>query len=192
MESHDKNDVCQLVAKQCSNCLETLPTSSFYREKRSTTGLTSRCKPCSRQIVSDWQKDNRERKNARTRIWWLDTAEQRHAYQREWAANNSEKLAIYKKSWAEANPDKVMNAKLIWNYGITLDEYKELLSSQGGKCAICQSAPLSKNLCVDHNHDTGKVRGLLCDMCNKGLGHFKDNLELLSKAVKYITKYDRQ
>lgn len=72
-------------------------------------------------------------------------------------------------------------------YGLTPEEYQEMFDAQRGLCAICGRAPegngVSKhNLVVDHNHDSGKVRGLLCDFCNRGLGIFRDSPELLEEA----------
>lgn len=74
-------------------------------------------------------------------------------------------------------------------FGITLDGYRNLLKLQGGKCAICGSEigdSVGNRLYVDHDHETGKVRGLLCSRCNFGLGNFKDSVELLSKAIRYL------
>ncbi len=71
-------------------------------------------------------------------------------------------------------------------YGITKDQYEDLLVKQNGVCAICLSLDLKKTLCVDHDHQTGRIRGLLCSKCNKGLGLFGDTRDLLLKAVKYL------
>lgn len=76
-------------------------------------------------------------------------------------------------------------------YGITILEYEKLLKNQKNKCAICSSKKATpkanRNFFVDHCHKTGKVRGLLCINCNKGLGHFKDNKNALKNAIKYLT-----
>ena len=76
-------------------------------------------------------------------------------------------------------------------YGITPENYKELFTKQEGKCAICSSSEVSVarrsyNLFVDHDHKTGKVRGLLCHHCNTGLGHYRDNTVILQKAIEYL------
>lgn len=76
-------------------------------------------------------------------------------------------------------------------YGITPETYQQLFTQQEGKCAICSSSEVSVarrsyNLFVDHDHETGKVRGLLCHHCNTGLGHFKDKTEALQKAIEYL------
>jgi hypothetical protein len=76
-------------------------------------------------------------------------------------------------------------------YGITADEYDQLLKNQNGGCAICGKCENHKNmkhreLCIDHSHNSGHVRGLLCSKCNLGIGHFFDNYDLLLKAAEYI------
>lgn len=75
-------------------------------------------------------------------------------------------------------------------YGISLRQYEKLLEKQSGVCAICgrHQAEFKNSLDVDHNHETGKVRGLLCPSCNRGLGNFKDNRGILIKAVQYLEK----
>jgi len=73
--------------------------------------------------------------------------------------------------------------KLKSNYLMSQEEYAIMLEAQGKKCYLCKS---SKKLVVDHDHNTGKVRGLLCDLCNRGLGYFKDNPDVLIAAAKYV------
>ncbi len=81
----------------------------------------------------------------------------------------------------------------IWikkNHGVTGEEYKEMLSRQGGVCAICGKVNItkSKRLAIDHCHKTGKIRGLLCGRCNMGIGQFDDKASLLIAAAEYIRK----
>ena len=73
-------------------------------------------------------------------------------------------------------------------YGINLEEYSELFNKQGGKCAICgkHQIDLTQPLFVDHDHKTGKVRGLLCITCNTALGTFGDSVEGLQKVIDYL------
>jgi hypothetical protein len=72
-------------------------------------------------------------------------------------------------------------------YGLTIKEYEAMLTGQGGVCRICKPPPpKGGKLHVDHDHNTGKVRGLLCRNCNHGLGNFKDNPFLLIEAYKYL------
>ena len=78
---------------------------------------------------------------------------------------------------------------LKWRYGIDEAQYNEMLEAQNDACMICgcKSADSIRGvLCVDHCHDTGAVRGLLCWHCNSGLGQFRDNIEVMEKAITYI------
>ena len=78
-------------------------------------------------------------------------------------------------------------------YGLTLEQFDEILASQGGACAICGGTDTGKweNLHVDHNHITGKVRGILCNECNMAIGKFKtdEGPELLEKALAYVVSH---
>lgn len=87
--------------------------------------------------------------------------------------------------WLKNNPDQALNTVLVRNYGITAEIYKSLLCEQGGTCKICSRAT-TKRLAVDHCHETGVVRGLLCTSCNTGLGLFAERPELLVKAAAYL------
>ena len=80
-------------------------------------------------------------------------------------------------------------------YGITEAQYREMCEKQNHVCAICGeknthscTKKVDYDLYVDHCHDTNKVRGLLCNHCNRGIGLFKDNIENLSKAIEYLSK----
>lgn len=79
-------------------------------------------------------------------------------------------------------------------YSISVDDYKKLYEDQNGKCAICgnkSNLGRKEKLCVDHNHKTNKVRGLLCDLCNKGIGSLKDDIKNVKAALTYLEKYDK-
>ena len=87
------------------------------------------------------------------------------------------------------NPLSVRKARLLCSWGVTLEEYISMLKNQKRRCAICGTTKMDngrRNFCVDHNHKTGKVRGLLCGKCNKGLGLFKDSISILEKAISYL------
>ncbi len=71
-------------------------------------------------------------------------------------------------------------------YGIEQEDYDRMLEEQDGCCHICGDPPTKHRLSVDHCHETGTVRGLLCHNCNHGLGKFKDKITLLLGAVKYL------
>mgnify|MGYP001557841768 CR=1 FL=1 len=72
------------------------------------------------------------------------------------------------------------------NYGLSPEEYQRLHRAQGGACAICRRR---LKLHIDHDHQSGRVRGLLCNSCNNGLGRFADNPERLYRAGDYLVTY---
>lgn len=74
-------------------------------------------------------------------------------------------------------------------YGITLEDYDRMYQEQNGVCKICslpQISPRNTRLCIDHDHRNGKVRGLLCSDCNRGIGLLKDDPRILDKASEYL------
>jgi hypothetical protein len=78
---------------------------------------------------------------------------------------------------------------LKYKYGLTVEQYNQMLASQGGVCKICkrpQTDPKKRFLCVDHNHETKKIRGLLCHHCNSALGFLRDNKNLLPAVLAYL------
>lgn len=115
---------------------------------------------------------------------------------------NKDKLALDKltsqckvciKSCYKYNPDYSFESKLKFKYGLTRQEYDAAFEDQNGCCAICER-PLGDGIDmnrpdVDHCHVSGKVRGLLCSHCNRGLGHFMDRPELLDNAAKYLRSF---
>ncbi len=100
----------------------------------------------------------------------------------------------------EVTPEERIARKKAWyreywlkkNYGITQADFLRMLAEQNGGCDICARPDgdgYKEKLHVDHNHTTGKVRGLLCYFCNAGLGNFMENEARLAKAVEYLRKH---
>ncbi len=105
-------------------------------------------------------------------------------------ANKEQKLrtdsGYYKGKYKpKYNKSYSRNQKLKYKYGITEEKYNSLYETCKGRCNICDV--WCKVLSVDHNHETGEVRGLLCNKCNIGLGMFKDNSDIIEKAKRYLT-----
>lgn len=150
--------------KTCTDCRTSKPVSSFTKERRGKYGVKSKCKRCVRV---------RER-----------------AYRE---ANKDKYKAYYTKTNKEA---KESGRRLDWylqsTYGITLDEYTTILTTQCGKCAICGTTDKGRynRFYVDHCHTTGVVRGLLCEACNYLLGHAYDNQTTLIAAARYLQEHE--
>ena len=105
---------------------------------------------------------------------------------REWLKRRHPKQLVYLKEWRDKNKEKMFVYHLRHKYGIEKEDYNKLLKQQESRCAIC--GLMSQNLHIDHSHLSGKIRGLLCELCNKGLGLFRDNSELLKRATEYLIK----
>jgi hypothetical protein len=152
------------VIKKCKTCKRDKDMSLFHRNRKSSDGYQSNCAKC----CSDYSKQYREEKRK-------EISEIRKI-KYESVKNDPEYLR------------KKRESKYLGRYGITLDDYEKMLFEQCGVCKICLNPPSGKKkrLAVDHCHITGKVRGLLCDHCNVGLGRFKDDAELLECAILYL------
>lgn len=104
-----------------------------------------------------------------------------------WRENNIKYIKELKaKAWKNLSKDKRWDRHLKQRYGITNSQYLKMLNEQGGVCKICGGESMRIRLCVDHCHETGTVRGLLCERCNSILGRVKDNVEILQNSVNYL------
>lgn len=122
------------------------------------------------------------------------TKEKRNAYAREWRKRNPGKAPKVNAKYRAAHPDRVRSlyreAYLKRTYGISAADFKHMLLSQDFSCAVCLRAveDNDKMVHVDHDHVTGKVRGILCHYCNTALGKLGDNIENLQRAIRYLQK----
>jgi len=99
----------------------------------------------------------------------------------------------YCKEWVRKFPEKdrllQRRGHLKRAYGLSAESYESMICEQAGLCAICEG--VMKSPCVDHNHQTGKVRALLCNSCNVMLGQAKDNPQILMRAVAYLEQHNQ-
>lgn len=114
-------------------------------------------------------------------------------YQKEYRAKHLDRHRILTAEWRKKNPERHLDLHLRRSYGITLFEYNRMLTEQGGGCGICgaresRSKGQGVRLHVDHDHETGTARGLLCDTCNRGIGQLGDDLERVLAAVRYLER----
>jgi len=117
-----------------------------------------------------------------------------NAYQRKYRELHRAEINRRANEWYKRCPDEAKDKRLRTRYGITLYQVRQMANDCNWKCPICgvEMVVGSKNsnatLAVDHDHITGKVRGVLCHQCNRGLGAFKDNYQILEKALAYLKK----
>lgn len=109
---------------------------------------------------------------------WYDP-EFRAKYQRSWYKAHKKAANKQSAKWAKDHPERMLQFQRRWKFGLSFDEQKTLMSKP---CMICNG----KGTHIDHDHKTNKVRGVLCNNCNTGLGMFKDSSELLTSACKYL------
>ena len=175
--------------KPCSLCEAVFPYTGDYfcLDKRNKTGLSSYCRECKRKYNSKEKK----------RVYRIQNKEKINKWAREYYHANKEKFRLRNRQYG-AKPEtkeRAYRSRILKSYAITWERYKELLSEQGGVCAICGgekgSNRLVNYLSVDHDHETKEIRGLLCNDCNLGLGNFKDNPTLMSKAIEYLNKKEK-
>lgn len=148
--------------KKCAMCKLLHPVSEFSPDVRMKSGLNSYCHDC-------------RRLNARRRR----ASDPEHARAISRAASKRRRT-----------PERSRASQLKFRYGLSVEDYTALLESQNSCCAVC-STPQPGGMGswhVDHCHDTGRIRGLLCSTCNVGIGMFKDSPDLLAAAVAYLSR----
>jgi hypothetical protein len=156
---------------------------------------------------AEWQRRHPERRRETAKRWREKNGARYDAKRRAHRAANRAKLQAQKEKWAKENPDRVaatnalarlrrkrkcMAVQLRRNYDFTLADYDALWTAQAGRCAICGRSSGNESgyrLAVDHCHQTGIVRGLLCNRCNSALGYFGDSAKRLRKAAKYLENW---
>lgn len=150
-----------MATKVCPGCENEKDLDEFYTD--AVKGTRSRCIACEKAYGKDWYRKNKRKNRNRS----------------------------YK--WIAKNPDEVRSKRLQNAYGITAQAYDQMLADQDGVCALCHKPEKAKSrsgairaLAVDHCHDTGRVRGLLCRKCNQILGEIGDKLESAQKLVLYM------
>jgi Autographiviridae endonuclease VII len=147
----------------------------------------------------NYKETNKELLKVKNKVYSAKTVEKRKNYywnnieklkenQKVYYHKNKEKILERSKEYSRNNKDKIKHNKLKYEFNISLKDYDNILLQQNNCCKICKrnQFEISKKLAIDHCHSTGKVRGLLCQNCNTGLGQFKDNKEFLIEAIKYL------
>jgi hypothetical protein len=146
-----------------------------------------------REKWNEWCKkyrdNNPEKTCARHKKYNSENKEKISKRVKIYVGKNKEKISKRQHSYYVSNPEKE-RTKRLKKYGITSNDFDAMFASQKGLCAICGGDNKGKRLHVDHNHDTGKVRQLLCTACNVGLGSLKDSIDILDKAIAYLRKYN--
>lgn len=146
--------------KKCYKCNETKTLPEFYRHKGMTDGHLNICRVCtiSKSAVNQKKNPDKTRKD--------------------------------KRDLKRKHSEQYYRVRLLKEYNLTPEAYTELLLKQACACAVCfvPTSELTYKLYVDHDHVTGKVRGLLCQKCNSGIGMLQDTLTVVESAVEYLKR----
>ncbi len=148
-------------------------------------GASSRCNDCRPRVTPEQRRLN---SIAASVAWQKRNPDRRRANHRAWAAKNKDKSAAkYAKTKAE-RPDLILKWSLWSKYKITDADFARMAKEQGHGCAICGGQPTKGRLAVDHCHESGTVRGLLCERCNMALGLLDDDTDRMRKAADYVER----
>ena len=136
------------------------------------------CNRCKQSLPLDAFHKSKANKDGFNRRCGKCTA----SYNKEHYKETREKRLAYQREWDRKNKFRSRFSK----YGITLDDYNQMLAAQNNMCAVCKRVP-EGYFYIDHCHKTKTVRGLLCLRCNTGLGNFRDDPSILQSAISYLT-----
>lgn len=165
------------MTKRCTQCGDEKALDQFSKSAIASDGLHTWCKACKAKRTREWMASNQQQIGARERARYAADGRNEREQARRWHHDNRDRSLLSKRAWK------------LRQYGLTAEDYTHLFAAQGGKCAVCRCAyesARSRDLYVDHCHETGVVRGLLCRTCNLGLGHLGDSPSLLRAAAEYL------
>lgn len=181
-----------MLFKTCKECQQFKNIEEFYKSPAYLDGYTIKCKECTRAYDQEMINRIRQRqiplKKKCCRCKQEKDSGQFHKRLRNADGLRSECIEctrLQEKDYRTRKPEQGFLCKIKQKYGLSLEDYNLLLAESEGKCSICKE---EVKLVVDHSHATGKVRGLLCQNCNAGLGMFGDKTGLLKEAIKYLEK----
>lgn len=182
------------VWRTCSDCEKHQPLENFGRSKSRPLGRTYICKPCVGLRTHAWYLKNKGRAKATGKRWREGNREKQRASSRAHYARNAERIRKQTNARRAADPksrDVTRWNGIRRNYGLTRERWLWMFSMQNGACACCRSPdPGSKNgWHTDHDHRTGKVRGILCHKCNVMIGAARDSAAILDLGKAYLRAY---
>jgi hypothetical protein len=179
--------------KNCSKCKLSKSFSEFYsrgkNEKGRDRGLEAECKKCSKLRKSTYYNSHKQEHLKAGRKYYYNNKEKYKATRKIYLSKkeNIDRMIAYRKK----NKDN-RNYILKHVFNMSREEYNSLLKMQHESCAICKRhySNFKKALAVDHDHKTGKNRGLLCGNCNIILGHLKDIIKVVENLKIYLQEHE--
>ncbi len=149
--------------KPCTKCRAVLPPQIFSKGR-------SECKDCVSKYYKQYRKNNLKR------IKEIES---------KYRSDPKNDFKLKRQAYLLKCKDKILQRYLKKQYGLTIENFNDLNKKQKGVCAVCKNLPDSR-LFVDHDHSTGRIRGLVCNRCNRAMGLFKDDYRVLMSAAMYL------
>ena len=181
-------ETTKLCPKHDNGAGAVLPASAFYiiKNRQGKAALAGYCKECSKEIAKAYHRAHPDQARAAVRASLErhpETKRKHYPSQDEWRRRDT-----------KAHPDKYLNRHQKHNFrkkGLSLEWYNAKLAEQGGHCALCPAEVCTSGrlLCIDHNHVTTELRGLLCDRCNSCLERLEEIPDWAELAYAYLTHY---
>ena len=185
--------------KACNVCNVQKETTEFYKDSSRKDGFSNRCKECDtiqHNKYIETHPEYKEKSLKKLDIWTENNKERLPEINRKWRAENKDKINEVKKIWKKNNPEVVAAQQfkdgLKRKYGLTVEQYQQMIKDQDNKCKICghemnggRNTRYAIN--IDHKHDgTKNVRSLLCNCCNKVIGYAYEDVSVLASAIEYL------
>jgi len=194
------------LGKPCSKCKIKKSISEFSKDNSTKDKISSCCKKCESLRGKEYRKKHKNILSIKRRKYYLKNKEKaqvtRKKYykthrnqmlekNKQYREKNRDKIALREKKYYEQNKEKITlyyrEYKCKKKYGITLEEKNQMLLEQDGKCLGCNKNLINPKDChLDHDHNTKKIRGILCGNCNKVLGLASDNPKTLTTLARYV------
>ncbi len=130
---------------------------------------------------------SKEKRRVYKKAWTLKNRDRILEVARAWRRKNKIKRSYQARLRYQKNSQKELDRIRFNKYGVTGNKFREIFKKQSGKCPICNRG-ITKNLSVDHNHATGKIRGLICNKCNLAIGNAEDSPDRLRAMANYLEK----
>lgn len=163
--------------KKCTNCKQEKKSAEFNVDKSTKDGRTCWCRLCWKSFNKTYRFKNRDKMNKNRKEWGINNRPKVNANVRKYRT----KHIAYDKQRKESY-------WLKWKYGITVDQKSKMIFDQNGRCGCCGELfeNEAKKIAVDHCHDTGTIRKILCNKCNFAIGLIDESVEKAQKILEYI------
>jgi hypothetical protein len=184
---HAKSDTQVPLTHRCPTCRTEKPRTAYYRNSRSRTGYSDQCKACRADYQRRYIAKLKEKGGNKPREWKVCPGCHFLLRVDKLFYKHGARGVTSRCKNCLAGGDDQYSRRLRRFYDLTPDDYAAMAADQGWACAICRERPATnRRLAVDHCHKSGKVRALLCQPCNVGIGALRDDPGIMTRAIEYL------